>query len=371
MYLDGRCIDRHQVAFTKWLNALVTIPDDLQPAAERTDFGALFQSVRHRDVSLAQTKDTVAANHFTRYRLQGLRRAAIALYTSDEMRVPLERLVVQIQRGQIAIRDRDLHVDISLQRELHGLLMSFNLLWLRLGLEITFGEQILMRHNADVQTLSAFIVQRLFRDRHLDERTTLAHRRYEPGFAEQHRKHTLTKVLTLLVFLDTAKRRRVIAHNPCLFTLASEYKEMRAVLVRFSSSFVANLGDVQRDLRRIGIVLSHRQTYLDEFDYAFRNLAVDLRDGVRLSRVMEILLMREDLMGRLRVPAISRLQRMHNVEVALGAWREADFRIDGKGCFLFLVGEGHGLVFRMVLLYSIRNIYSEFRCLFFCKMFLI
>lgn len=332
MYLDQQCIDRHEAAFKKWLNALVTIPDDLQPIQDTVDFGALFQSVRHRDVSVAQTKDVVAANHFTKYRLEGLRRAAIALYTADEVRVPLEKLIVHIERRQIVIRDRDLHVDISLQRELLGLLLSFNLLWLRLGLEITFGEQILMRHNGDVQTLSTFMVQRLFRDRYLDERTTVAQRRFEPGYAEQHRKFTLKKVLTLLVFLDTAKRKRVITHNPCLFMLGSEYKDMRSVLQRFASSYIANLGDIQKDLRRIGIVLSHQQTYLDEFDYAFRNLAIDLRDGVRLNRVMEILLLRDDLMEKLRVPAISRLQRVHNVDVALRAWREADFTMIGE-CF--------------------------------------
>lgn len=332
MYLDQQCIERHEAEFKRWLNALVTIPDDLPEQPQTVDFGQLFHSVRHRDIGVAQTKEVVSANHFTRYRLDGLRRTAIALYTSDELSVPLAKLVVQIERKLIAIRDRDLHVDVVLQRQLLELLLGFNPLWLRLGLEITFGEQIAMRHSGDLMALSAFMVRRLFRDRHLDERTTALQKR-QPEYAEGQRKFALKKMLTLFVFIDTAKRKRLVKHNPCLFVLGAELKDMRSVLMRFASSHIANLGDIQKDLRRIGIVLSHKQTYLDEFDYAFRNLAVDLRDGVRLSRLMEILLLRDDLMDRLRVPAISRLQRVHNVEVALGAWREADFVISGEcGC---------------------------------------
>lgn len=345
MYLDQQCIDRHAVEFKRWLNALVTIPEELQPTTTTTtdaagntsttaatvDFGQLFHNVRHRDISAAPTKEVVSANHFTRYRLDGLRRAAIALYTSDEMRVPLEKLVVQIERRQIAIRDRDLHVDVVLQRQVLQLLLSFQPLWLRLGLEITFGEQIAgMRSNGDVMQLSAFVVRRMFRDRYLDERTSVLQKR-QPEYVEGQRKYALKKMLTLLVFLDAAKRRRIVAHDPCLFVLGSEYKDTRAVLQRFASSYIANLGDIQKELKRIGIVLEHQQTYLDEFDYAFRNLAVDLRDGVRLCRLMEILLMREgELMGRLRVPAISRMQRVHNVEVALQAWRGANFQLSGE-----------------------------------------
>lgn len=329
MYLDEQCIERHQAEFKRWLNALVTIPEHDQPTTESVDFGQLFHSVRHRaDAGVADTRETVSARQLTHYRLDGLRRAAIALYTSDELSVPLAKLVVQIERRQIAIRDRDLHVDVVLQRQLLELLLCFNPLWLRLGLEITFGEQIAMRHSGDLLALSAFVVRRLFRDRQLDERTTPLQRR-QPEYVDGQRKFTLKKTLTLLVFLDAAKRRRLIRHNPCLFVLGAELKDMRSVLMRYASSYIANLGDVQKDLRRIGIVLEHRQSYLDEFDYAFRNLAVDLRDGVRLSRVMEILLLRDDLMDRLRVPAISRLQRVHNVEVALGAWREADFVMCG------------------------------------------
>jgi hypothetical protein len=41
---------------------------------------------------------------------------------------------------------------------------------------------------------------------------------------------------------------------------------------------------------------------LDEYDFAFKNLAIDLRDGVRLTKVMEVILLRDDLVKKVRVP---------------------------------------------------------------------
>ena len=47
---------------------------------------------------------------------------------------------------------------------------------------------------------------------------------------------------------------------------------------------------------------------IDEFDFHVYNLAVDLRDGVRLTRLVEVVTGEWDLAGSLRVPAVSRLQ---------------------------------------------------------------
>ena len=38
----------------------------------------------------------------------------------------------------------------------------------------------------------------------------------------------------------------------------------------------------------MGFAVSHVQQPLDEFNYAVTNLAVDLRDGVRLMRLIEL-----------------------------------------------------------------------------------
>lgn len=331
MYLDERAVDKHEIQFKKWLNALVTIPGELDENVNQpADVAKLFNEVQNKNCTLAPTKEMVSSSYLTKYRLASLRAAAIQLILSPEMHDGLSKLTVHIERKLIQIRqDRNLHLDVVLQRSILELLLKFNPLWLRIGLEAVFGESIPMHNNHDMVALSSFILNRLFRDRYLESKHPKVYAQGD-AYAEHIKKHTLKKFLSLLYFLDVAKNKKIIKHNPCLFLKSSEYKETKEILLRFSSSLLGNIGDVQRDLKRIGIVLKHKQTFIDEFDYAFRNLAIDLRDGVRLTKVMEIILLRDDLTCQLRVPAISRTQRVHNVGVALKALEQANFQLTGK-----------------------------------------
>uniref|UniRef100_A0A4Y0BN53 Calponin-homology (CH) domain-containing protein n=1 Tax=Anopheles funestus TaxID=62324 RepID=A0A4Y0BN53_ANOFN len=330
MYLDEQAFDQYERQMKKWLNALVTIPADLDTEPNKPlDVGKLFDEVKSKDLTLAPTKELISSKYY-KNRLNSLRSAGIALYTSEEIAVPLRKVAAQIEKQLLALRtDRKLHLDLVLQRSILELLLCFNPLWLRLGLEVVFGEQIELQSNRDIVGLSAFIIHRLFRDRYLEARNSKAYS-LSGAYAEHMKKFTLRTVLFLLFFLDTAKRRKLIKHNPCLFVRNAPYKETREILVRFSSSLVAGIGDITKHLKRVGYALSHKQSYLDEYNYAFENLAVDLRDGVRLTRVMEIILLREDLSTSLRVPPISRLQKIHNINLALGALEQAEYQIAGN-----------------------------------------
>ncbi|XP_065364471.1 protein abnormal spindle [Calliphora vicina] len=331
MYLDEASVDKHQTDFKKWLNALVTMPADLDTDSNaKIDVGKLFNEVRHKDLILAPTKEEQSINYLTNFRLESLRRAAVELFLSQEMREPCSKVAVYVQKNALRIRsDRNLHLDVVTQRDILELLLCFNPLWLRLGLEVVYGEKIHLQSNRDIVGLSSFILNRLFRDKFLEQKYSKAYT-LSDEYAEHIKKFTLQKFFFLLLFLDRAKEKRIIAHNPCLFIKKSPHKETRDILLRFSSELLANIGDITRELKRLGYVLTHKQSFLDEFDYAFHNLAVDLRDGIRLTRVMEIILLRVDLTKQLRVPAISRLQRIFNVNLALKALGEADFQLKGE-----------------------------------------
>ncbi|XP_060650031.1 LOW QUALITY PROTEIN: protein abnormal spindle [Drosophila nasuta] len=330
MYLDEEAVERHQTDFKKWLNALVSIPADLDADNNsKIDVGKLFNEVRNKELSLAPTKEVQSMNYLTTFRLETLRRAAVELFFSEQMRLPCSKVAVYVQKQALRIRsDRNLHLDVVMQRTILELLLCFNPLWLRLGLEVVFGEKLHLQSNRDIVGLSTFILNRLFRNKFEEQKYSKAYTLTEE-YAETIKKHTLQKTLFLLLFLDQAKQRRIIKHNPCLFVKKSPHKETKDILLRFSSELLANLGDITRELRRMGYVLQHKQTFLDEFDYAFNNLAIDLRDGVRLTRVMEVILLRDDLTQQLRVPAISRLQRIFNVKLALGALQNANFQLGG------------------------------------------
>lgn len=177
--------------------------------------------------------------------------------------------------------------------------------------------------------MSTFIINRLFKDKYLEQKHNRAYV-YSAEYSEYIKKFSLQKFLFLLLFLNKAKEVKLIKHNPCLFIKSSPYKELREVLLKFSSELLANVGDITRDLKRLGFALTHKQHFIDEFNYAFSNLGVDLRDGIRLTKITEIICLRDDLTSKLRVPAISRLQRIYNVNLALNSLSELKFQLGGN-----------------------------------------
>ncbi|CAO1438479.1 unnamed protein product [Diamesa tonsa] len=327
MYLDEKSVDRIEKQFKKWLNALVTIPAELNSEVEKVDVGKLFNEVQNKELKLAPTRELVSSKYY-KTRLDSLRAAGIKLYTSEQMRMPLTKLTVNIEKKSLEIRaDRMIHLDLVLQRNLLELLLCFNPLWLRIGLEVVFGVQIELNSNQDVLGLSRFIITKMFKDPYLAEKYSKYSQQKE--YVENLKKFTLKKFLFVIYFLDHAKTQRLIKHNPCLFVKKAPYKETNEILKKFASLVIANFGDILRYLKRLDYVLSHKQTYIDEFDYAFNNLAIDLRDGVRLNRVMEIILLRDDLTKMVRAPAISRLQKVYNNDCALKALQSADYQLNG------------------------------------------
>lgn len=304
LYLDERKLDSIEKAYVKWLNALVTVPADLETDQnEKIDVGKLFSDVQNKELTIAQTKEVVCSKYYLS-RLDNLRSSAVRFYQSDEIATTLVKLTnaVNSDRDPLGVKnERPIYLDLVLQRSLLELLLCYNPLWLRIGLEIVFNVQLNLASNHDILGLTRFIVTRMFKSQYiLDKMAKLPSKRNE--LLLQMRRHTVKHLLFVLYFLDRAKEHRLIKQNPCLFMRRAPYKDSNDILKKLASLVLSNYGDVMRLMKRYDFVLTHKQTVIDEYDYAFKNLAVDLRDGVRLTKVMEIILMRDDLVNRVRVP---------------------------------------------------------------------
>merc|ERR1719233_141726 len=119
---------------------------------------------------------------------------------------------------------------------------------------------------------------------------------------------------------------RLIRHNPCLFCPDGQFKTSRDVLITFSKDYLSGEGDITKHMAYMGYVVNHKQTKLDEFDYAVTNIKTDLRCGLRLAKVAE-LVTGSTINSNMRVPAVSRLQKVHNTDVALAAYKEGGLDI--------------------------------------------
>ncbi|KAM6124479.1 LOW QUALITY PROTEIN: abnormal spindle-like microcephaly-associated protein [Pterocles gutturalis] len=330
MFYDERWMEKQQRGFTWWLNFVLT-PDDFSVKTNTSQINAatliLGEENHHKtSVPKAPTKDEASLKAYTAHRkLNKLRRDACRLFTSETMVKAIKKLEVEIETRRLLVRrDRHLWKDVGERQKVLNWLLSYNPLWLRIGLEAVYGELIALESNSDVVGLAIFILNRLLwnPDIAAEYRHPTVPHLYREGHEEALSKFTLKKLLLLVCFLDSAKRSRMIEHDPCLFCKDAEFKSSKDLLLAFSRDFLSGEGDLSRHLGFLGLPVSHIQTPLDEFDFAVTNLAVDLQCGIRLVRTMELLTKNWNLSKQLRVPAISRLQKMHNVDIVLNVLKE-------------------------------------------------
>ncbi|KAM5302162.1 abnormal spindle-like microcephaly-associated protein [Glossophaga mutica] len=338
MFYDERWKEKQQQGFTWWLNFILT-PDDLTVKSSVSGVNAAtlllgVESQHKLSVPRAPTKDEMSLRAYTaRCRLNRLRRAACRLFTSDRMVQAIKKLEMEIEARRLVVRkDRHLWKDVGERQKVLSWLLSYSPLWLRIGLETVFGELIALEDNSDVVGMAVFVLNRLLwnPDIAAEYRHPSVPHLYRDGHEEALSQFTLKKLLLLVCFLDYAKVSRLIDHDPCLFCKDAEFKTSKDLLLAFSRDFLSGEGDLSRHLSLLGFPVSHVQTPFDEFDFAVTNLAVDLQCGVRLVRAVELLTQNWGLSERLRVPAISRLQKMHNVDLALQALRARGVRLQDE-----------------------------------------
>lgn len=148
------------------------------------------------------------------------------------------KIETEIEKHRITIRtDRAVHRDLGMKKKMLMLLLNYNPLWLRIGLETVYGQIIPMDGTpTDALTLSRFILNQLLSNQ--DILAVYAHptvpHHYRDGHEQALRKFTLKKILNLIYFLDKAKKLKIIKHNPCLFVKDSKIKMSKDVLAGLS-----------------------------------------------------------------------------------------------------------------------------------------
>ncbi|KAF1946518.1 hypothetical protein EJ02DRAFT_450605 [Clathrospora elynae] len=163
-------------------------------------------------------------------------------------------------------------------------------------------------------------------------------------------RRTALRSLMLALLLDKAKTTDSLPG--CLFQTTSPHKTSVEILHQLSNMLLPSLGDITRPLGHLNYKVEHVQYPLQEYTYHIENIAIDLRDGIVLTRLVELLLYPssslqthlEDtvtismptgeqlsspldksqmeswvLSQHLKFPAIGRPQKVYNVQVALAA----------------------------------------------------
>lgn len=139
--------------------------------------------------------------------------------------------------------------DFGMKERASKILMSYNPIWLRIGLYIIFGGESLLSSDRDVSSVQDISFLRMVIEKQFFSNTELAKAYaynkkvdglYRPGYYENLGNVILKRILLLVLILDRAKSQTglpleygidgVDGGSPLLFTVSSGIKSSRQVL---------------------------------------------------------------------------------------------------------------------------------------------
>ncbi|KAK5126333.1 hypothetical protein LTR85_010569 [Meristemomyces frigidus] len=304
-----------------------------------------------------------------------LREGMLYVYHQHHVTTLHKRLQASLLCGALS-RPKDMPsppdpaMDIGLRKRFLNLwLQTYNEEALRTAAEVVMGRQILRescgspatdlavsesvldpskRRRALIGFLETFLVSVCDVESTIDEPE-------EPQSADGRRwRKMVLRSLMLVWLLDQAKKSGAVTGS--LFKRSSGVKSSTLVLHTLSGLLIPSIGDITRVLRHFDYEVNHVQDPLDEIVYRISNIAVDLRDGILLCRLVEAVLFISQskaadtdrdatvtlalpdatilesalyadnetpnlnvLSQHLKMPCLGRAQKLHNVQVALSA----------------------------------------------------
>ncbi|KAF2220041.1 calponin homology domain-containing protein [Elsinoe ampelina] len=280
----------------------------------------------HQEVALTQVINTIFDNHDcdTNPTTNGadVRATYLNLYQQPEIIELHQALSLSVQSAALCLPKQTevphLYEDVGLRRQFLSLwLDTYDLECLRSASEAITARLcvpdpangIPLRENSRYlrKALRQFLTITLLRDAQHDCDSTFT----DPARTQWQR--TWLRSLSLIHLLDLGHTCRQIPG--CLFSKTSPIKSSSDVLKAVAALVCPSI-NVPRTLGYLGYTLDHIQTPLNEIDYHITNLAVDMRDGVRLARLLD-LVADTRIQPDLQYPSPTRMQKMHNVSLSL------------------------------------------------------
>jgi hypothetical protein len=269
-------------------------------------------------------------------------RATLA-YNHQDMKIPQFNVREEIDKGNIImLKDKDVHADLGLRKTFMEILFSYELPYLKLGLEVVFDEKITIQAKDGTQDnnctfgsikwekeIRNFVNLHLLADSVIQSRFTkeqLLHPCHQAELKRQLREHFVHKFLCLVQILDHSRHHRLLA-IPTLFTKESKIKSSKGVLLNFCMEFLGSQSDFVKTLSVHEYHVHFEQESRHEYDYTVNDITTDLRDGTRLLRLAELLTEYSDISCFHR-NTISRMQKLNNVSMALRALLGQDISAD-------------------------------------------
>lgn len=271
-----------------------------------------------------------------------LRHELLYRYRDNFFALLCKRVQASLRYGALSVprnvlaRGRRLHQDIGLKRLFLDLwINTYDPRALEAALETVVGQRVAQHKEgkggkgSSKNRLENFLETFLLRNEDMQAQ--------EANTTAQAYRRTVLRGIMIITLLDKARTHPGTTLPRRLFLASSSMKSSAAVLQALARLLLPSSGDIIRSLGQLGGQVSYEQHHLGDYHYQIGNLAVDVRDGIRLARVVELLLYspplhekREGLLSsneeeiypltpQLKFPCTSRAAKLFNVQVALNA----------------------------------------------------
>ncbi|MQM17742.1 hypothetical protein Taro_050718 [Colocasia esculenta] len=288
----------------------------------------------------------------------------------------MSQVTKNIDAGRLKMKSHcPLVTDVGLREKATKVLMCYNPTWLRIGLHIIFGGDLLLQSeegtSASEDQFAKMVIERQFFS-HAGLAKSYAYNKlvegvYKPGYFEALGSIILKRFILLVLLLDKAKGESTLpvkygidgvdGGSPLLFGLQSHIKSSQQVIhgknssyitvgprlylapmshpfyvkgrfqisfnqlifltVEFLSEVMHGEGDLLAHLVILGCKVSHQQLPLAEYNFYVTNLFEDLQDGVLLCRTIQLLKSDASVLSKLMIPSNTQKKNIQNCNVAL------------------------------------------------------
>ncbi|KAJ5121864.1 hypothetical protein N7448_002995 [Penicillium atrosanguineum] len=309
----------------------------------------------------------------TTYDPSALRLELLDLYHADYFTQLYTRLQASLSCGNLSIpkdafaRNSRLRHDLGLRRKYLDIwVQSYDLRALTAALETVVGRKITSdaglfepgagvfpqarakRQKTIIRKVEGFLEAFLLRNDDIDLSVSGTKSVPEEVQARAYRRTVLRSII-LVVLMDKGRQSPGTGFPRRLFVASSPLRSSIEVLQALTRVLLPFCGDIMKTLSHLDCHLSYKQHQLQEYNYRMDNIAVDLRDGIQLTRVVEVLFFTSEhvrpdvedqteitlstgealsLLGNerdlplskhLKYPCTSRAAKVYNVRIALSA----------------------------------------------------
>jgi len=303
----GRSCTSQEKAFSSWVNHVLFS----------------FTSGEDSDCEVSTSHQNI---HFERALLAS-RDHLWSIFRQDEnLQKGFQKLKKKTAEGTMSLNPgNSLLNDVRIQDRALRALLGYHPFWLKLGLEVVAGASI-PGALSSMDELKVLLKKNMLSAPEMQLEYLIdpaVPGMFKNGYKEAARGAVLRKCVLLVALLDRGVQSAP-AGAPLLFRKRASIKDSAGVLQALLKESMQGGGDVLRPLTMLGFRFSYKQPVNLEYNFKVENLAIDLRDGIKLLRLVEVLTGTEGLVRKARLPAKNKAAKLSNVELALSAMTEAN-----------------------------------------------